>query len=151
MKNDSKTTAKDTTASYLELTGAGYALAIDAFAAANRRLLDYWKSAYEIASRPYSSTALEANVRDNFERAHQLASLTTTEMQKSAQSASEFAEKLAAHGTAWQETAAHGFRGAVETGLSNIAFVKETATQQLDEFSKRVEEAQARVGQVSHN
>ncbi len=154
MKKDSipAPTVKETTASYLELTSAGYTLFIDAFATANRRSLDYLKSVYEISSRPYGSTAVEATVRDNFDRANQIVSLTVGELQKNAQNASEFAEKLAAHGSEWQETVAAGFRGAVESSLSNMSYVKETATQQLDEFSKRIDEAQARVQQtVSSN
>ncbi len=154
MKKDATATAtvKETTAGYLELTSAGYTLFIDAFAAANRRSLDYLKSVYEISSRPYGSTAVESTVRDNFDRANQIASLTVGELQKNAQSASEFAEKLAAHGSEWQETVAAGLRGAVESGLSNMSYVKATATQQLDEFSKRIDEAQTRAQQaVSQN
>ncbi len=153
MKKDAtaSATVKETTASYLELTNSAYTMFIDTYAAAARRGLEYSKSVYEIASRPYASTAVEATVRDNFDRANQIASLTVGELQKSAQSASELAEKLAAHGANWQETVAAGLRGAVETGLSNMSYVKETATQQFDEFSKRIDEAQARVQQVSQN
>jgi hypothetical protein len=154
MKKDMTTPAagvKETTGSYLELTSAAYTMFVDAYAAANRRGLEYWKSVYEIASRPYASSAIEATVRDNFDRANQLASLTVGELQKNGQSVSDLAEKLAAHGSAWQETIAAGFRGAVETGVSNMTFVKETATHQLDEISKRMDEAQARVQQVSQN
>ena len=153
MKKDTMPAAsvKETTASYLELTSAAYSLFIDAYASANRRGLEYLKSVYDISSRPYASTAVEATVRDNFERANQVASLTVAELQKNAQSASELAEKLTAHAANWQETATAGFRGAVETGLSNMSYLRATATQQLDEFSKRIDEAQSRVQQVSQN
>jgi hypothetical protein len=133
---------KNSTASYLDLGTKTYGIFMEAFAAANQRALDYAKSVYEISSRPYASTALETTMRENFDRANQLVSLTISELQTSAAKTSELSEKLIAHGAKFQDTAIAAMRGVVDTGISNMNFVKSTAAQQIDEFAKRMDEAQ---------
>jgi hypothetical protein len=143
---------KETTSSYAELTTQTYNVLVEAFAASNRRALDYLKSVFEITTRPYASTAVETAMRENFDRASQLMSLTVSELQTSGQSVSELGGKLIAHGTKFQETYAASMRGLVDTGLSNIKFVKETATQQMDDMAKRLDEASSHAtAQVSSN
>ena len=63
----------ETTQSYVELASQGYLLFVDAAASASQRTLGYWKSLYEIASKPQTSTAVETVVRENFDRANQIA------------------------------------------------------------------------------
>jgi hypothetical protein len=143
---------KETTSSYAELTTQTYNVLVEAFAASNRRALDYVKSVFEITTRPYASTAVETAMRENFDRASQLMSLTVSELQTTGQSASELSGKLIAHGTKFQETYTASMRGLVDTGLSNIKFVKETATQQMDDMAKRLDEASSHAtAQVSSN
>jgi len=149
MSKNTPTTDKETTASYAELGSKNVALAVDAYATASRRTLEYWKSVWDIASRPYAATAVDAAARENFDRFNQIVSLTVGEIQQNAQLAAEFGEKLSAQNAVWQETVTAGMRGAVQTGISNMNFVKETATHQLDEFAKRVEDVRAK--QVSSN
>jgi hypothetical protein len=132
------------TPSYVELSGQTYTLFVDAIASANHRALGYAKSLYEIVSRPYASSAVETNVRENFERAHQIVELTVNELQASGQKNAEFAEKVASHGAKLQDSWTHSMRGVLKTGLSNITYVKDAAETSFDGFAKRVEEMQSR-------
>ncbi|MGH7706792.1 MAG: hypothetical protein ACREM6_02510 [Vulcanimicrobiaceae bacterium] len=142
----------ETTQSYLDIAGGTYALWIDAFAAANGRALSYVKALTEITTRPPSASTVETGLRDGFERANQIVNLTVGELQTTGRANSELAERVIAQSTKLQETFAHAMRGAVSAGLSNIAYVKETADAQLEGLTKRVEELQARTAAtVSQN
>ncbi len=130
---------KDQTASYVELSRQTFSLFTDAMSASNKRALDYSKSLWEIASRPYASTAIETTVRENLDRTNQIVSLTIHELQTNGQKSTELAEKLVAHGTKVQETMMNSMKGLVETSISNMNFAKESATQQFDNVAKRLE------------
>ena len=135
----------EATQSYVELMTEGYTALVDAYATANRRSLEYVKSLYEIFSRPYTSTAIETSVRENFDRANQAVTLTVNELQAVGQHNNELLEKLARNSAKWQESAALASRGLVKTYLSNVNFVRDQAGAQVDSFTKRVEEMQAAV------
>ena len=137
-------TIKEQTASYMELSSQSYTLFVDAMSAYNRRSLEYAKNVWEIASRPYASTAIETTVRENFDRTNQLVSLTINELQTTGQKAAEFGEKVASHSAKVQESLVHSMKGLVEAGLSNANYAKETATQSFDEMTKRLEDAAMR-------
>ena len=130
---------KDQTASYVELSSQTFSLVTDAMSASNKRALDYSKSLWEIASRPYSSTAIETTVRENLDRTNQIVSLTIHELQTNGQKSTELAEKLVAHGTKVQATMLNSMKGLVETSISNMNFAKDSATQQFDNVTKRIE------------
>ncbi|MBV9103096.1 MAG: hypothetical protein JO060_05860 [Candidatus Eremiobacteraeota bacterium] len=132
------------TAGYVELAGQTYGIAVDAFASANQRALGYAKSLYDIISRPYASSALEASVREGFDRAHQIVGLTVGELQTTGQKNAEVTEKLVAHAAKWQETWTEAVRGLLKTGIANITYVKDAAETSFDGFAKRVEELQSR-------
>lgn len=130
---------KDQTASYVELSSQTFSLLTDAMSAYNKRILEYSKSLWEISSRPYSSTAVETTMRENFDRTNQIVSLSIHELQTSGQKSTELAEKLVAHGTKFQETMMNSMKGLVETNISNMNFAKDSATQQFDNITKRLE------------
>ncbi len=143
---------KETTASYVELSKQATTHCVDAFASANQRALDYTKSVWEIVSRPYSSAAIETVVRENFDRTNQIVSLTIAELQTTGQKSAEFGEKLVSHGAKLQETNVHSLRGMVNTGLSNLNYVKDTATQSFEDITKRIDDIGNRTAaQVSSN
>ena len=146
MKNQATSTP-----SYVELSSQTYGLLVDAAAAANHRYLGYVKSLYEIVSRPYASSAVETNVRENFDRAHQVVELTVNELQTSGQKTAEFAEKFVAHGAKLQDSWVQGFRGLLKTGISNMTYVKDATETSFDGFAKRVEELQSRATAPSAN
>jgi hypothetical protein len=134
-----------TTASYVELATQGYSLFVNALTSTNQRTLDFMKSVYEISSRPYASSAFETTARENLDRANQIASLAISELQTTGQ-------KLLAHGAKLQDSYVSSMRGAVETGISNMNYVKETASQQIDEIAKRMDDVQERaMAQTSAN
>ncbi len=143
----------ETTPSYVELSSQAYTLFVEAYASANQRALGYWKSLWEVASRPYTSTAIEAGVRENFDRANQIVSLTVSELQTTGKTSAELAEKLFAHSAKLQDSAVHSLRGVVKTGVSNMSFVKESTDAQFDDLAKGLEEMQSRTASAvtSHN
>jgi len=132
------------TKSYLDLVSSTYGLLVEAAANANHRMLEHLKSSYEIASRPYTSTAVEATYRENLDRAGQLVELNVAAAQKSGAELASLAEKFAKQAAAWQESYVETMRGLFRTGLSNLAFVKDAADQTYEGFAKRVEDIQTR-------
>ncbi|MDQ2908174.1 MAG: hypothetical protein M3R44_02360 [Candidatus Eremiobacteraeota bacterium] len=130
------------TSSYVELSSQAYGLIVDAVASANQRALDYAKSLFEIAARPYASMTPAAVAQENFDRAHQIVARTVGEFQTTGQKSAEFAEKAATHGAKLQETYVAAMRGVVNSGISNMNFVKETTDRQMDDMAKRFDEIQ---------
>jgi len=142
---------KDTesTPSYVELSSQAYSLFVDAYASANQRALGYLKNVWEIASRPYASTALETTVRENFDRANQVVTLTIGELQANGAKGAELVEKISTHNAKVQDTVATTIRGLVTTGISNVNFVKESTAQQFEDLTKRLDEMQARASSAA--
>ncbi len=135
-------TNKEKTAGYAELTTEAYTMFVDAFASANQRALDYSKSLWQILSRPYTATAIEAALRENVDRSNQIFSLTIDELQANGQKTAEFAERLVAHSAKLQDTYVQSLRGAIDTGVSNLKYIKDVAEKQLDDAAKRIEDLQ---------
>ena len=131
---------KETTPSYLELSNQAYGIVVDAFASANQRGLDYWSSVWEIVSRPYSSTAVDSYVRDNFERANQIVALSIGELQANGQRTSEVVEKLLSVTGNLQDSYVHSLRGLMKTGISNMNFVRETTELQFGDLAQRLDQ-----------
>ncbi len=136
--------AVETTASYRELSSQTYSLIVDHYAAYNQRALGYWKSVWEIVSRPYASNAIETAVQENFDRANKIVSLTVGELQTSGVNSAALTEKLVSQNAKIQDSLAQGFRGMVSTGISNVNFVKEATTKQFEDIAKRLDDVQAR-------
>ena len=134
----------DQTHSYLDLASQTYGVLVEAASNANHRLLENMKSAYEIVSRPYSSTAYEAAYRENLDRAGQLVELTIAASQKSGAEAAALAEKISSQAAVWQEKYVEAMRGMYRTGLSNLAYVKDAADQTYQGLAKQVEDIQTR-------
>jgi hypothetical protein len=136
--------AQETTTSYVQLANEAYALLVDAVASSNQRTLEYGKSVWQITSRPYASTALESTVRENFDRANEILSLSVTALQANGQKAAELGQKMFGYGTKLQDSVLQAFRGLVNTGISNVNYAKETATQHFGDLAKRLDEIQTR-------
>ena len=137
--------ADETTTGYIDLATQGYGLFVDALSAVNQSALGYTKSLYDIVSKPYTSTAVETTVRENFDRAEQLVSLTVGKLQNDGKLRADFAEKTATYLSKVQESSLVGLRGLWKTGVSNITYARETADQQFEGITKRVDELQSRV------
>ena len=117
-----------------------YALFVDAYGSAGKRALHYWKSVWEITSRPYSPVTIDSIVRTNLERANQLTNLTVDELRSAGRESAEFAEKLLAEGTKVQDTALGSFRRLLEKYAANVNYVKETTSATLDDLSRHLED-----------
>jgi hypothetical protein len=137
---------KTAVAGYLELSNQTYTLLVDAYAAVSRRKLDYVKALYEVAARPYASTAVEQIVRENFDRTDQALSLTIAELQTSIAKTAELSNNWLEQAAKIQESTLEASRNLVKASVSNLAFVKKSGDAQLEAFAKRVEEAQNRAG-----
>ena len=127
-----------TTTSYVELGSQAYGTAAEAIASANNRLLSYWKSVWDITSRPYTSTALDATVHENFDRANAILNLTVDELKAQEKQAQELAEKVVEQGAKLQDSTISAFRGVLNTSISNLNYVKESTTERLEELKKRL-------------
>jgi hypothetical protein len=142
----------DTTTSYIDLASQGYGLFVDAFATANQSAMTFTKSLYDIVSKPYTSTAIETTMRENFDRADQLVSLTVSQLKTTGQTQADFAEKLTSYSAKVQESSLTALKGVVKTGVSNLHYVKETTGASFDGLAKRVDELHMRVASaVSKN
>jgi hypothetical protein len=120
---------QDSAANYVELTGQAYLLVVDAFAAVNRSRLGYWKSVWEIASKPYASTAIDSTVRENFDRAGQLADLTVAELRARGQISADFSEKFLSQIGKLQDSALETFRASLKTYASAMNQLKDATTE----------------------
>jgi len=134
----------ETTTSYIELSNQGSKLYVEATATAQKHFLDYLRSISEVLARPYSPATFDGGLRESFDRAGQIHSITVTAVQTTSQKNAEFAEKAAAHVSKVQDSVFHSARGLWSTGLSNLNYVKDTTNAQLDTFAKRVDEIQTR-------
>jgi hypothetical protein len=128
---------------YVELATAAYTLLADNYTSATSRSLEYWKSVWQVASKPFSTTAPDATMRESFDRMNQIVGLTVGELSASGRQTSELAEKLLAHSAKVQDTYVNMSRGLANTGISNLNFVKDTAERQIGDMSKRFEDMQA--------
>jgi len=127
------------TASYADITSETSKIVVDAIASSNERALNYAKSLWEIVSRPLASDQ-QYNVRDGFERADQIVTMTVKELEASIKKSAEFAEKIIGQGTKLQEQSIETLRSLAGSGLSNAKSVVEAAGDGLETLSKRVEE-----------
>jgi len=143
---------EDKTKSYIELTTAAYQTFVDAVSSANERALSYTKSLFEITTRPYASTEIATLARENFDRLNQIVALSISELQANGTKAAEFNAKVMEHGSKLQEAYVASARGAVDTGISNMQFVRDTTAQQIDESAKRMDDVRAHAtAQTSSN
>jgi len=132
--------SEEKTTGVVELSSQAYGLAVDAIASFNQRLLGYWRSVWDITSRPYASTDVQAAVRESFERANEVLSLTIEELQAQEKRSQELIEKVAAQGSTVQDSALAAVRGLLNASILNLNHVKESTTQQLDDLKKRLDE-----------
>jgi hypothetical protein len=117
------------TAKYVELSNRAYALIVDTFDSAVQSRLSYWKSVWEIASRPYRSATITSAVGENFDRASALANLTVGEFCSRVQRTADFSEKFLAQVGKLQDAVLETYRDSVELTLSTVDQVKEASAE----------------------
>lgn len=128
---------------YAELASETTNMVVEAMASANERALNYAKSVWEIVSRPIVAGPQEPTVREGFDRADAIVSLTVKELETSVRKGAEFAEKMLAHNAKLQHHSIESLRTFTGSTLSNVKQVVETAGERLDEFAKNVEKRAA--------
>jgi hypothetical protein len=133
--------AESTAKTYVELGGEAYRTAVDAVTSANQRLLDYWKSVWEITSTPYASTGVEAAVRENLERSNRILKLTMEELRAQEKHAQEFADKVLTQGEKAQDATITALRGILDKSILNLNHVKDSTTARVDELKAKVKDA----------
>ncbi|MGP6159986.1 MAG: hypothetical protein ACLPYS_21250 [Vulcanimicrobiaceae bacterium] len=126
------------TAKYIEVSCDAYGLIVDVLASASRARLAYWKSIWELASRPYASTALEPAVRESFERASELTNLTVDELRARGKRTAEFSEKFLGEVEKLQDAGVEVFRDSLKAFVSSVEQVKD-ATADLSINGKSAE------------
>lgn len=134
--------AASTIPAYVELSSRVYTLIIDAYAAASRRRVDYFKSIFEIVSRPYEQVSLERTARENVDRTSEIISLSIAEFEISGREAAEFSKRWLDNSAKVQDYALTATRTLVKTGVSNFEAAKDSTNAQLDRFIKSVDAAQ---------
>jgi hypothetical protein len=130
-----KMSTQGSTAKYIELSSRTYELIVDTFASATRSRLNYWKSVWEIASRPYGSTAIGSTVRENFDRASELTNLTVSELHSRGQRTVDFSEKFLTQVGQLQDAARETHRDSSTSNGSTAGQVKDGATESVDGVS----------------
>jgi hypothetical protein len=126
-----KLSTQGITAKYIELSNEAYGLIVDTIASATRSSLNYLKSVWEIASRPYASTAIASTVRENFDRASELANLTVGEINSRVQRTAEFSEKVLVQVGRLQDAARETYRDSLKPYVSTADQVKDVSTELL--------------------
>jgi capsule polysaccharide export protein KpsE/RkpR len=129
-----ETTAKN----YVALGTETYRIAVDAVASANQRLLDYWKSVWDITWTPYASKDIEAAVRENFDRTARILKITIEELRAQEKEAQELADKVLAQGEKVQDATVATLRNILDKSIVNLKHVKDSTTERLEELKTRV-------------
>jgi len=127
-------------AAYAELSNEAYSVSVSALVSANRRLLHYWRSVWEIESRPLNSTSPESSVREGLERANAVLKLTVDELQAQRQESAKFTEQLSAQATKVKESSLAALSDVLDTAIGDLNRVKETTARTFDQLKKRLEE-----------
>ena len=112
------------TTAYIELTKDTYSLILDTLASATRSRVDYWKTAWDIVSRPYASTAFGPAAKENADRATELAGLTIEELRSRVERGANFSEKILAQAGKLQDAALETYREAVKSTSSAVEHIK---------------------------
>jgi hypothetical protein len=124
-----KMSTQGSTAKCIELSSRTYGLIVNTFASATQSRLDYWKSVWEIASRPYASTAIGSALRENFDRVTSLTNLTISELHSRGQRTVDFSERLFAEIGELQDSARETYRDSLKSNGSTVGQPKDAATE----------------------
>jgi hypothetical protein len=132
----------ETAPNYIELTTQTYTLAYEHAAAAQKRGLNHAKSHFEILARPFTGSSPDANIREGFDRANQIATITAAELQATVEKNAELADAFLKHAANVQDAIVRSWHGLSNTGLSNLDLARQSANGQIDAFAKGIGEIQ---------
>ncbi len=123
---------------YIDLSSKSFELAVEATTTTTNRMLGYIKASFEVASKPFAVSTPEAFVTESFDRTAKLVELRSTYLKATGTHATAVANEVATHAKQYQDTAQQALAAFGETMASNLNFVKETTSAQIDGFSKQV-------------
>ncbi len=116
---------------YLALSGEAYSIVVDAYAAASRRRLDYFKALYDIVSRPYGPVTLEQAAREHVDRTSEIVSLSIAEFEASGKKTAELTRTWLDHSAKMRDFGFEAARDLMKAGVSNLEAVRDTTTKHL--------------------
>jgi hypothetical protein len=114
-------------AKYIELSNAVYELFLDTFASAIRGRIDYSKTVFDIASRPYPTNSNGSALRGAFARAGELTDVTVVELCSRVQRTADFSEKFLVEVEKLQDANLKLYRDSLTSIVSAVDQVKDTS------------------------
>lgn len=123
---------------YIDLTNKSFEAAVEATTTTTNRVLGYVKASFDIVSKPYAVTSPEAFATENFDRTAKLVELRDKYLKETGKHAASVANDTLTHAKQWQDSTQEALKGLGDIMASNLNFVKETTTQNMDGFTKQV-------------
>ncbi|MFN2528629.1 MAG: hypothetical protein ABR584_07920 [Candidatus Baltobacteraceae bacterium] len=122
----------------IDLSNKSFEAAVEATTATTNRVLGYLKASFDVVSKPYAVTGPEAFATENFDRTAKLVELREKYLKETGKHVSAVANDTLTHAKQWQDSTQEALKGLGDIMASNLNFVKETTTQNMDGFSKQV-------------
>ena len=123
---------------FIDLSNKSFEAAVEATTTSTNRVLGYVKASFEIVAKPYAVSTPEAFATENFDRTAKLVELRDKYLKETGKHATAVANDTLTHAQAWQAATQDALKGFGEIMASNLNFVKETTTQNIDGFTKQV-------------
>jgi len=123
---------------FIDLSNKSFEAAVEATTTTTNRVLGYVKASFDVVSKPYAVTSPEAFATENFDRTAKLVELRDKYLKETGKHASAVANDTLTHAKQWQDSTQEALKGLGDIMASNLNFVKETTTQNIDGFSKQV-------------
>jgi hypothetical protein len=99
---------------YVQASSQTYKLVVDTLSAAARRRLNYWRSVWDVAAKPYNSLAPDGAVRESLDRTQRIVKLTSDELRARGLRTADFSNELALQWDKLGEAAVAMARDALE-------------------------------------
>lgn len=152
MRTEGTNDTKSGVETYIELSKDVYNSFIAVLGSVSRRRLEYWKSLWEVASRPYLSTSIDSRVSESIDRMSNVVDLTADRLKADGQDVVEFSEQVVSYGSRFQDAGIKVMRGVLDTSISSLDYVKESTQHQFEDLTNRLEEVERRTsGSVTSN
>lgn len=123
---------------YIDLSNKSFELAVEATTAATNRVLGYVKASLDIVSKPYAVTSPQEFATENFDRTAKLVELRDKYLKETGSHATKLATETVTHAKLWQDSTQKALHGLGEIMASNLTFVQESTSKQIDGIAKQV-------------
>ena len=123
---------------YIDLTNKSFEAAVEATTTSSNRVLAYIKANLDVLTKPYAVSSPEAFANENFDRATKLVELRDKYLKETGKHAATIANETLAQVQAYQNASQDALKGLGDVLASNLNFVKETTSQNIEGFTKQV-------------